>query len=235
MLITKIITNGINPNVNKISSGVDWIGNVPEHWEITKVKYIGTTQNGISKSSEYFGYGYPFVSYGDVYKNYVLPTSLNGLIDSSAEEREAFSVKYGDIFFTRTSETIEEVGFSSVCEKTLEGACFAGFLIRLRPFDVDKEIVTGYAKYYFRSNLTRRYLVKEMNIVTRASLGQELLKSMYVLLPPIDEQKKIAKYLDDKCSVIEKLIIKKQKKIELLQKYKQSLIYEYVTGKKEVI
>lgn len=231
-LITDIVTKGTNKSVAKKNSKIDWIGDIPVHWNITKIKYIGNTQNGISKSSEYFGHGYPFISYTDVYKNYSLPLMPTNLIESNEKEREIFSVKKGDIFFTRTSETIEEVGFSSVCEETINNSCFAGFLIRLRPFNVNSKIITSFAKYYFRSNLTRRFLVKEMNLVTRASLGQDLLKSMYVLLPPLDEQVEIADYLDEKCSKIDKLIEIKQSKIEKLQEYKKSIIYEYVTGKK---
>lgn len=233
-LITDIVTKGTNKSVAKKNSKIDWIGDIPVHWSITKIKYIGNTQNGISKSSEYFGHGYPFITYADVYKNYSLPLMPTNLIESNEKEREIFSVKKGDIFFTRTSETIEEVGFSSVCEETINNSCFAGFLIRLRPFNMNSKIITLFAKYYFRSNLTRRFLVKEMNLVTRASLGQDLLKSMYVLLPPLDEQVEIANYLDEKCSKIDKLIEVKQSKIEKLQEYKKSIIYEYVTGKKLV-
>lgn len=231
-LITEVVTKGLDPTVPMKDSGVDWIGEIPEHWSNLPVKYIGTTQNGISKGGEYFGSGHPFVSYGDVYKNMELPRSVAGLVESTEAERENYSVKTGDIFFTRTSETIDEVGFSSVCTETIQNATFAGFLIRLRPFN---DVLTSlYAKYYFRGNHIRRYLVKEMNLVTRASLGQGLLKAMPVLLPPPDEQIAIAEYLRLKCSQIDRLISIKQAKIEKLEQYKRSLIYEYVTGKKEV-
>lgn len=73
-----------------------------------------------------------------------------------------------------------------------------------------------------------------MNLVTRASLGQGLLKAMAVVLPPINEQKQIADYLDEKCEKINRIIEIKKSKIEKLQAYKKSLIYEYVTGKKRV-
>lgn len=232
-LITEIVTRGLDSTVPMKDSGVDWIGSIPAHWEKLRVKYIGDTQNGISKGGEYFGSGYPFVSYGDVYKNMELPSVVVGLVESTETERNNYSVKKGDIFFTRTSETIEEVGFSSVCTETIEGATFAGFLIRLRPFN--DALTTQYAKYYFRGSHIRRYLVKEMNLVTRASLGQGLLKAMPVLIPPYDEQIAIAEYLDNKCAQIERLITIKQAKIEKLEQYKKSLIYEYVTGKKEVL
>jgi type I restriction enzyme S subunit len=73
-----------------------------------------------------------------------------------------------------------------------------------------------------------------MNIVTRASLGQDLLKNLVVLLPTLSEQQQIASYLEEKCSEIDSLITIKQQKIEELKEYKKSVIYEYVTGKKEV-
>ena len=231
-VITEAVTKGLNPNVPMKDSGIDFIGSIPETWRICRLRNIGTLQNGISKGGEFFGHGFPFVSYGDVYRNFSLPVQVAGLIDSSDEERRNYSVESGDIFFTRTSETIEEVGFSSVCEETIPDATFAGFLIRVRPFTDDLE--SRFAKYYFRSNHHRYYLVKQMNLVTRASLGQDLLKSMPVLVPPKEEQIRIAKYLDKKCNAIETSIAYKQKIVDRLTAYKKSLIYEVVTGKKEV-
>ena len=231
-VITEAVTKGLNPVVPMKDSGIDFIGSIPEAWRICRLRNIGTLQNGISKGGEFFGHGFPFVSYGDVYRNFSLPVQVAGLIDSSDEERRNYSVESGDIFFTRTSETIEEVGFSSVCEETIPDATFAGFLIRVRPFTDD--LVPKFAKYYFRSNHHRYYLVKQMNLVTRASLGQDLLKSMPVLVPPKDEQISIAAYLDKKCGAIDSSIEYKQRVIERLTAYKKSLIYEVVTGKKEV-
>ena len=231
-VITQAVTKGVRGEREMKDSGVDYIGQIPAKWVLGKLRNIGDTQNGISKGSEFFGKGFPFVSYSDVYKNYSLPFAVSGLVESTPEEQERYSVKKGDIFFTRTSETIEEVGFSCVCEKDIPNATFAGFLIRVRPFS-DK-LYTPYAKYYFRSSHLRFYLVKEMNLVTRASLGQSLLKSMPVLLPPLEEQKEIADYLDVKCAEIDGLIAKKEQLVKELESYKKSLIYEVVTGKWEV-
>lgn len=234
-LITEVVTHGLDPDAPMKDSGVEWIGMIPQGWTLTLVRYIGSLQNGISKSGEAFGSGYPFVSYGDIYKNYELPTMVAGLVETSEKEREQYSVEYGDIFFTRTSETIEEVGFSCVCRQTIPDATFAGFAIRMRPYKADEKILTNFAKYYFRGSQIRAYLVKEMNLVTRASLGQTLLKGMSVTIPPKKEQQQIADYLDEKCTRLDALIAIKQQKIEKLEQYKKSLIYEYVTGKKEVI
>ena len=231
-VITQAVTKGVRGEREMKDSKIDYIGQIPDEWVLCKLRNIGDAQNGISKSSDFFGKGAPFVSYSDVYKNYSLPFSVSGLVESTPAEQERYSVKEGDIFFTRTSETIEEVGYSCVCEKDIPHATFAGFLIRVRPFS--DELYTPYAKYYFRSSHLRFYLVKEMNLVTRASLGQSLLKSMPVLLPSLEEQKEIANYLDAKCAEIDGLIAKKEQLIKELESYKKSLIYEVVTGKREV-
>lgn len=233
-VITEAVTKGLDKLVVYKPTDIEYIKKIPAHWNIIRLRFLGRCQNGISKGSDAFGSGFPFVSYGDVYKNYELPKFVVGLIESTESDRENYSVKYGDVFFTRTSETIEEVGFTSTCLETIEDAVFAGFVIRFRPFD-NKVLDPLFSKYYFRSDIHRRFFVKEMNLVTRASLSQELLKKLPVLLPPLEEQKAIAKYLEVKVAKIDTLISKKEAFITEMESYKKSLIYEYVTGKKEVI
>ena len=213
-------------------SGISWIGQIPDKWEVNKIRYLGSLQNGISTDADSFGSGYPFVSYGNVYNNISLPQTVEGLVESSKADRLAYSVKYGDVFFTRTSETIEEIGFASTCLKDIEDATFAGFLIRFRP-STDK-LLPEYAKYYFRADVLRKYFVKEMMIVTRASLGQNLLKNLPVLLPPIEEQGDIATFLDKQCAEIDTILAKKNQQLSLIRRNKNSMVYEYVTGKKRV-
>ncbi len=239
-LITEAVTGKIKIRNGKVcgkyesykDSGVEYLGKIPSNWNAKRLRYIGKCQNGISKGGEFFGSGYPFVSYGDVYNNLTLPETVSGLIESTPEEQENYSVMAGDILFTRTSETIEEVGFTSVCLKTIGKATFAGFVIRVRPFT--EELLPDYSKYYFSSDAHRRFFVKEMNLVTRASLSQDLLKRLPVLIPPKEEQKEISDYLDKKCTAIDTAIEQKHKLIEKLTEYKKSLIYECVTGKKEI-
>lgn len=232
-VIFEAVTKGLDKNVEMKDSGYDFIGCIPSEWEMCKVRHLGTAQNGISIGGDAFGSGHPFVSYGDVYKNYSLPKAVDKLVQSSEEDRKRYSVEKGDWFFTRTSETIEEVGFSCVCEETIPDAVFAGFLIRVRPFN--NRIYTGFAKYYFRSNHLRTFFVKEMNLVTRASLAQGLLKDAPVVVPPYDEQIEIANYLENKCEIIDGVIKDKESTINDLEAYKKSLIYEVVTGKRRVV
>ena len=231
-LITETVTKGLNKDVPMKDSGIEYLGYIPHNWTVKRLRFMGTVQNGISKSSEQFGFGYPFVSYGDVYKNEVIPKTVEGLINSSTQDRENYSVKEGDVFFTRTSETIEEVGIASTCLSSIECATFAGFIIRFRP--ITNELNKNFSKYYFRSEIHRKFFVKEMNLVTRASLSQELLKRLPILIPSVEEQQQIADFLDKKCNAIDSIISKKEQLIEKLESYKKSLIYECVTGKREV-
>ena len=209
-------------------SGVDWIGEIPEHWNTQCLRTLGWTQNGISQGGEYFNedFEFPFVSYSETYKNYVVPYP-NGRANSSEYDRKTYSLIEGDILFTRTSETIEEIGFASTCINTIPNAVYSGFLIRFRP--TSPLLYKGFSKYYFRGQMLRAYFVKQMNIVTRASLSQDLLKSLTVILPPITEQKSIANFLDEKCSEIDDLISLQEKMIDELKAYKQSVITEAVT------
>src|SRR5699024_170802 len=118
-----------------------------------------------------------------------------GLIRSTKEEQEQYSVRKGDIFFTRTSEIIEEVGMASVCLNNIEQATFAGFLIRFRPNE-NNQLLSKYARYYLEATFIRDFFAKEMNLVTRASLSQPLLKKLPIILPSVNEQQKIVSYLD---------------------------------------
>ena len=231
-VINQAVTKGLDSSVKMKDSEIEWLGEIPEHWDIKKLKYLGNCQNGISEGAEFFGSGHPFVSYSDVYKNEILPSNVLGLANSNEKHQEHYSVEENDVFFTRTSETIEEIGIASICYQTIEKAVFAGFLIRFRP---NKEMINKeFSKYYFRCFIPRTFFVKEMNLVTRASLSQELLKRLPVLLPSINEQQNIASFLDKKTSEIDKVIIKSQQEIELLKEYKTALISEVVTGKIDV-
>lgn len=232
VIINQTVTQGINPNDRKKSSKVDYVGNIPEHWDVIPLRNLGRFQNGISESAEYFGSGYPFVSYGDVYSNRVLPLNVEGKARSSDEERRRLSVEEGDVLFTRTSETIEEIGLASVCMKSIKDSVFSGFIIRFRP--TNQALSKEFSKYYFRSHIARRYFIKEMNIVTRASLAQDLLKRLPVLLPSLSEQKEIFNFLEKASIRIDLAIEKARHQIELVQEYRARLISDVVTGKVDV-
>jgi|WetSurSiteA1Bulk_404760.scaffolds.fasta_scaffold00535_5 type I restriction enzyme, S subunit len=231
-LIELIITKGLNPNVKLKNSGIDWIGEIPEHWKITPLRYLGYFQNGISKSSEYFGTGFPFMNYNDVYKNEITPESLEGRVQSTESDRKNYSILRGDVFFTRTSESKDDIGVSSTCLQTIPESVFSGFLIRFRFFG--ETHIPEYSKSHFQTHWKKVFIESKMDIVTRSSLSQQILGQVPVLIPPIHEQHQIVEYLDTHTKEIDDLISLEQKKSRLLKEYKQSLISEIVTGKIDV-
>ena len=231
-VISHSVTKGLDPTVPMKDSGVEWLGEVPAHWGVKALRYLGECQNGINIGGEAFGAGSPFVSYGDVYKNDVLPAEVTGLVQSSLEDQQRYSIEYGDVFFTRTSETVDEIGFSATCLQELPNAVFAGFLIRFRP--TEKSLAPGFSKYYFRNQGLRIFFNKEMNLVTRASLSQDLLKLLPVTIPPVVEQIKISDFLDRVTAEFASLLDQGIKAIDLLKERRSALISAAVTGKIDV-
>jgi len=231
-LINHYVTKGLNPNVEIKDSGVEWIGDVPSHWNITPLKFLGDFQNGISKGSEYFGSGLPFMNYGDVYNNEVTPTIVEGKVQSDEIDRNRYSVKRGDIFFTRTSESKDDIGVTSVCLTTISESVFSGFVIRYR-FNKDVHI-PEYSRYHFQTHWKKVFIESKMNIVTRSSLSQQVLGLLPVFILSKEEQTQIVEYLDEKTQKIDSTIEKETQRIDLLKEYRQSLISEVVTGKVDV-
>ena len=230
-IISITVTKGINKKHFK-NSNLDWMGNIPSDWKLIRIKNNYTLQNGISESGDFFSEGFPFVNYSDVYKNRILPDKVTGVANSTQQQRNLYSVKEGDIFFTRTSETIDEVGFASVCLKDMNDTIYSGFLIRARP--KNDMILTKFASYYLRGQHVRNFFTKEMNLVTRASLGQNLLKSLYIAVPPKEEQVQIIDYLEKTEEKNKKTIQDIQHQIDLLREYRTRLISDVVTGQIDV-
>ncbi|WP_270422604.1 restriction endonuclease subunit S [Citrobacter portucalensis] len=150
--------------------------------------------SGLSKPAKDFGTGYPFLSFKDIFYNYFLPDSLTQLVQSTDKERAACSVKRGDVFLTRTSETMHELGMSSVALKDYGDATFNGFCKRLRPKE-ESELEPEYVGYYLRSPLFRQNMLAFSTMSTRASLNNEMISRLEISYPGRKIQKKIAHVL----------------------------------------
>ena len=231
-VVSDAVLRGLHNSPTK-DSGNRWIGDIPVGWQMIKLGKFCSFQNGISESGDFFTAGTPFVGYGDVYRHLELPEFVSGVAKANEQQQEVFSVQKGDIFFTRTLENIEEVGMAAVCKHTIEKAVFSGFIIRCRPRT--PEIVDiDYLKHYLQIPAIRNHFSSMMNIVIRASLSQNLLKQMPVVVPPMDEQKEIATYLDKRHLKYVNLIETIQKEIDALNELKTRLISDTVTGKIDV-
>jgi len=231
-VISHAVTKGLNQGAPMKDSGVEWLGEVPEHWEIVRLGHRGRLQNGLNIGGDAFGSGDPFVSYGDVYNNAVLPEIPSGLVRSSTEEQIKYSSEVGDVLFTRTSESVDDIGIASVCLHAIPRSTFAGFLIRLRPYD--NILDPRYSRYLFRNQGVQTHFAGNMNLVTRASLSQGELKTLPICIPPLDEQRGIAAALDEKTELFRHLIADAESTIALLQERRFALISAAVTGQIDV-
>lgn len=173
-------------------------------WQKYKLGEVYSFSSGLSKSSDQFGYGFDFLTFKDVFNNYFLPDKLTALVNSTEKERQTCSIKRGDVFLTRTSETDDELGMSSVALKDYPNATFNGFTKRLRPLG-NVEIYPEFVAYYFRSPRFRANIAGMSSITTRASLNNSMLAELPLLLPNYEEQVRIAtilKSLDDKIGLL---------------------------------
>jgi type I restriction enzyme, S subunit len=231
-VISNAVTKGLNPNAPMKDSGVEWLGEVPEHWGVRRLRHIGTVQNGLNISGEAFGEGDPFISYGDVYKNPNVPQKPAGLVRSAPEDKQKYGLERGDVLFTRTSETIDDIGVASTCLEQIPHSTFAGFLIRLRPFKGVLE--PRYSTHLFRNQGVKTHFAGTMNMVTRASLSQGELGNLAICLPPLDEQLMISSAIEEMAGQSDQLISSAWKLVALLQERRSALISAAVTGQIDV-
>ena len=169
-------------------------------WESESLSKYYDFSSGLSKCRSEFGFGYGFLTFKDVLDNFFVPGTLTALVNSTGKERATCSVRKGDVFLTRTSETQDELGMSCVALKDYENATFNGFTKRLRP-KPGTPIVPEYAAYFFRGPRFRRAVTAMSSLSTRASLNNEMLARLSIVIPPIGEQiliGKMLKSLDDK-------------------------------------
>ena len=190
-------------------------------WKKVKLGELYEVHNGLSKGRQFFGSGYPFLTFSTVFNNWFLPEILDSLVQSSDKEREACSIKRGDVFITRTSETMDELGMSSVALKDYPNATYNGFTKRLRPTTDD--VIPEYIGYYLRSKKFRGKFMAFSSMTTRASLANDDLLSMEVEIPEKSTQQHIATILSRYDSLIENY----QKQIKLLEEAAQRLYKEW--------
>lgn len=178
------------------------VGIVPIEWTEHTLGDIFKFKNGINKEKEAFGQGTPIVNYTDVWKKRGLKAEdIKGRVVLSKNEIQNYEVKCGDVFFTRTSETIEEIGYSSVLLDDIENAIFSGFVLRARPYNnlVSRE----YHQYCYSEPQMRHEIIKRSSMTTRALTSGSMLSQVAINLPSHREQSKIAEILMKWDEVIE--------------------------------
>jgi type I restriction enzyme, S subunit len=208
------------------------LGDIPINWQVKRLGDIFEFKNGLNKEKKYFGEGTPIVNYVDVYNNrQINRDKLQGSVRVTDSEIERFNVKDGDVFFTRTSETIDEIGFSAVAINTEPGTVFSGFVLRAR----EKQTMLDnlYKKYCFSTYLARKEIITKSSMTTRALTSGTLLSDVNVIIPPIEEQKKIANILSTWDRAIELKQIELNNRITYKENITKKLIIEQAENTKD--
>lgn len=189
------------------------VGLIPEDWNVLAIGDSLIFKNGLNKESEFFGYGTPIINYMDVFKNYgISKKDIKGKVFLNSQEIQSFSAKKGDVFFTRTSETQEEIGTSAVLMEEVENCVFSGFVLRGRP--KNNVVSSEYYQYCLIPNYIRSQIISTSSYTTRALTNGRFLSTVKLIVPPtLTEQKAIATALsdvDDLIANLDKLISKKK-------------------------
>lgn len=209
-------------------SDVEWLGDVPEAWEVTKLKFTATiTPSNIDKKSYDDELPISLCNYTDVYYNEAITPDIEFMAATATRDQiQKFSLKQHDVIITKDSEDPNDIAVPSLVSETMPSVVCGYHLTILRPF---KSVDGRFLKRYFDSKTTRCHFATRANGLTRYGLGSYPLSNADIALPPRAEQRQIAVFLDRECGKLDTLQAKQARLIELLKEKRQALISHAVT------
>lgn len=239
-VITEAVTKGLDPNAEMKDSGIEWIGKMPKNWDLKKITYIldkthpyafGDGDHGTIKADEYLDEGIPYIRVQNV--NWCSELSLENVVYISEEQNRKIqnsTLRPNDILYVKTGATIGKTGIIP------NSISIANTTSHVGKITVDPKHNPKYILYALSSYVGYKQMWDiASQKTTRPELSIEEAKTLKLLIPKERGiQDDIVKHLDNKCKEIDLTILEKKQQLETLVEYKKSLIYEYVTGKKEV-
>lgn len=235
ILISNVVTKGIDKNVKLKESGVYWIGEIPEHWNTIRIKFTSWLKGRIGwdglKATEFLENG-PYLITGTDFENGEINwNTCVHISEERYEEDELLHIEEDDLLITKDG-TIGKLAIVKNCPEKV--SLNSGVMIIRNVGDF--KYSNKYLYYVLQSNqFLLWYELSQSGNSTIRHLYQGQFYNFEYTYPSYEEQLEIASYLDERCSAFDRLIAIKQSKIDELQEYKKSIIYEYVTGKKEAI
>ncbi len=237
-MINRAVTKGLNPNAPMKDSGIEWLGKIPEHWEIKKLKYLLKSKKGALKpgpfgsqlkNSDITPNGYKVYNQRSVLDNdfdsgdfYISEEKFNELID--------FEIFPNDLLITSRGT----IGKCAIFPENKKRGILHPCIIRIQ---LDQNIISNYYAEYFmqESKLFKESILIYSNATTIEVIYSDILKNVLILLPPtLEEQIEIVEYINDQAKKIDQTTFKLEIELELLKKYRTALISEVVTGKSDV-
>lgn len=235
-LISETVTKGLDKSAPLKPSGIDYLGDIPAHWEVKRIKELFSFGKGLPISKEdLIENGVPVINYGQIHSKDNNGTSIKDslirYVDLNYKNTNMTSlVESGDFIFADTSEDLDGCGNCIYVDSKYP--IFAGYhCIILRSI---KRNSSKYLAYLFQMDAWRTQIRRDVTGVKVFSISKKILGKSYILFPPRYEQECIVNYLQEKCNEIDVIINKKQNIIQKLDAYKKSLIFECVTGKQKI-
>ena len=229
-VITQAVTKGVRGDRPMKDSGIEWIGEIPVEWEVNLIKNVATTGSGGTPES-----GNPFLYDGDInwicsydLKEKPIIKSGRKLTQLGADSIAGDIQPKGSVLIAMYggSGTIGNSGILECEAKTNQAICSIKF---------NNGYITDYFGFYYVLSIRKYWMIFAVGTRKDPNISQDIVRKMPCIVPPIAEQEEIVAYCNKVCVELDTLITKKQQYLTEIENYKKSLIYEYVTGKKEVV
>lgn len=227
-LITETVTKGLNKNVPMKDSNIGWIGEIPEEWDVSKIKYslilMGSGSTPDSSNPLNYDGEINWIQSGDLYgKSYITETEKTitkyALHDNKSLKRYIAPF----VVVAMYGASVGNIALSQIDSYTNQACCV---------MKGDNSLNNKYLYYFLIAN--RHEMLMLAIGGTQPNISQQLIKNLNIIIPQFNDQQEIVDFLDKKCSEIDSVISKKESQLDLIREHRKSLIYEYVTGKKRV-
>ena len=232
-LVHQAVTRGLDSGVKMKDSGVEWLGEVPEHWEIRRLRTVAEMRvSNVDKHTKEGEIPVRLCNYTDVYKNAVIDQSLEFMLATAApEEVERFRIKEQDVLITKDSETWDDIGVPSLVKESAENLICGYHLAILRP---SAEITGEFLNLALQAKPARIQFSNQARGVTRYGLTHNGILSVIVPLPPSQEQENIVNHLTESMAEMDDINTRSRRQIDLMNEYRTRLIADVVTGQLDV-
>lgn len=231
-VISHAVTKGLNPSVPMKDSGVEWLGEVPEHWEVKVLKFIATVQTGIAKGKDNTGketITVPYLRVANVQDGYLALDDM-AEIEISASDLQRYLLQPGDVLMNEGGD-FDKLGRGHIWRGEIESCIHQNHVFAVRPHGVSSEWLnaitgSGYAQFYF--------MTRSKQSTNLASISSTSIMELPVLLPPRNEQAAVLTFIAKQTSQFDTLMTEARSAITLLQERRTALISATVTGQIDV-
>ena len=233
-IINRAVTRGLDANAPLKPSGIDWLGDIPEHWDVRRLRNVADMRvSNVDKHTKESEFAVRLCNYTDVYKNTVITADMPFMTATATrDEIEAFRLRVGDVIITKDSEDWQDIGVPALVAETADDMVCGYHLAILRPRL--NRIKGRFLSYAMQCRGVVAQLSLAANGVTRYGLSHGAIKAISLPTPPVDEQEPIAEYIDEATASLNDAIDRAEREIDLIREYRTRLIADVVTGKVDV-